>query len=268
MWVRAAVVLIVLVVAGTWGILLAQKPFREYAGNEYNDFPLPPDWNKPAEFIRARLAYRDVGRGFRRGRGGSWTTDYPRTDRHLLQGLRRLTRIDTRSVEQVVMLDGSDDIHNWPFTYGVEVGYWTLNQDEGKQLRDYVDRGGFLMVDDFHGSYEWEVFEEGIKMAFPDREIIDLGDDDAIFHIVYDLKDRPQVPGLAALYSGVTYERDGYNPRWRAIFDEKGRIVVAICHNMDLGDAWEHSDDPSYPERFASVAYRIGVNYTLYDMTH
>src|SRR6185295_5927776 len=106
-----------------WGVLLAQKPFKEFYGGEYNDFPLPADYQEKTEWTRARLRYDSIGRGGgggfgRRGRGGgSWGTDYPRSDRHLLQGVRRLTRIHTRSVEQVVDLDGTDDIYNWPMLY-------------------------------------------------------------------------------------------------------------------------------------------------------
>src|SRR5262249_9230377 len=150
-------------------------PFKEYPGNEYNDFPLPDDYQRTAEFTRARLRYRNgpLGRGGFRGRfgGGAWTTDYPRSDRHLLQGVARLTRIDTKSVEQVVDLDGTDDIYNWPFVYAVEVGQWTLNGEEAKQLRDFIDRGGFFMVDDFHGTREWEAFVESFERVFPDRRI-------------------------------------------------------------------------------------------------
>jgi hypothetical protein len=264
---RWFILLVTLAGCGVWE-LLAQRPFQEFPGNEYNTFPLPADYNQPAEFIRGRLRYRDVGFGFGRRRAGAWTTDYPRTDRHLLQGVRRLTRIDARSVEQVVDLDGTDDIYNWPFVYAVEVGYWTLNQPEASQLRDFLNRGGFFMVDDFHGTYEWEAFVESLQKVIPDRQIVDIEDSDPIFHTIYDLEHRVQVPGLAALYRGVTYERDGVEPRWRGVYDDKGRLVIAICHNMDLGDAWEHSDDPEYPEQMASLAYRIGMNYIIYDLTH
>ena len=85
---------------------------------------------------------------------------------------------------------------------------------------------------------------------------------------LYDLEDRFQVPGAQFLRSGRTFEYDGYEAKWRAIYDDKGRIVVAICHNMYLGDAWEHSDDPVYPEKYASLAYRIAMNYFVYDLTH
>src|ERR1017187_4231889 len=155
------------------GILLAPRPFKEYPAIEYSNFPVPPDFNQKTEWTRARLRYPDIwgypnpnlryndGRVF----PGFWTMDYPRSDRHLLAGVRRLTRIETRSVEQIVDLDGTDDVYNWPVMYGVEVGHWDLPDDQAKQLREFLLRGGFLMVDDFHGSEpyhnvgsEWGVF--------------------------------------------------------------------------------------------------------------
>jgi len=205
--------------------------------------------------------------------------DYPRSDRHLLEGVRRLTRINSRSVEQVVSFDGSDDMFNYPSLYAVEVGHWKLSDDNARQLREFLLRGGFLMVDDFHGSNagdhdqhinEWANFTAGISKVFPDRAIEDIPDNDPIFHTIYDLSERFQVPGAQYYDTGLTYEKGptGKQPHWRAIRDDKGRIVVAICHNMDLGDAWEHSDEPRYLEKWASLAYRIAMNYFVYDLTH
>jgi hypothetical protein len=249
----------------TFTALRAQKPFREYRGFEYEDFPLPSDYQDKTEWTRARLHYQSVMGGRNAIR---WTMDYPRSDRHLLQGVRRLTRINTRSVEQPVDLDGTDDVYNWPMMYAVEVGYWFLPDDQAAQLRDFLLRGGFLMVDDFHGTQEWNVFVASMSKVFPDRPIVEIENSDQIFHTLYDLEERFQVPGAQWFRSGRTYERDGYEPRWRAIYDDKGRIMVAICHNMDLGDAWEWSDDPKYPEKWASLAYRIAMNYFVYDLTH
>src|SRR5690348_1679929 len=96
---------------GTWGVLRAQRPFRQYDAAEYYDFPLPSDWSAKTEWTRARLRYPSVY-GNWRGEDLNWTIDYPRSDRHLLEGVRRLTRIDTRSVEQVVDLDGTGDVYN------------------------------------------------------------------------------------------------------------------------------------------------------------
>jgi hypothetical protein len=171
-------------------------------------------------------------------------------------------------VEQVVDLDGTDDVFNWPTMYAVEVGHWDLTDAMADQLRDYLLRGGFLMVDDFHGTLEWNVFLRGMNKVFPDRKIVDLDNKDPIFHVIYDLDDRFQIPGWQWSISGKTYEYDGFDPKWRGIYDDKGRVMVAICHNMDLGDAWEWSDDPRYPEKWAGLAYRVAVNYFMYDLTH
>ena len=251
------------------GALHAQRAFQAYPGVEYEEFPLPSDYQKTTEWTRARLRYpsfinvHGVSDGYRR-----WTVDYPRSDRHLLEGIRRLTRIEARSVEQVVDLDGEDDVYNWPCMYAVEVGYWNLTDQQATQLREYLLRGGFLMVDDFHGTVEWANFIASMNRVFPDRKIVDIDNKDPIFHVIYDLDDRYQVPGLQYVYTGSRFEYDGFDGKWRAIYDDSGRIMVAICHNMDLGDAWEHSDNPRYPEKFAALAYRIATNYFMYDLTH
>jgi Domain of unknown function (DUF4159) len=218
-------------------------------------------------FVRLHYdGYSGMSRCFRRG-SSRWTTDAPKADRQFVQGVRRLTRLNARPVEQV--LDPtSDEIFNWPWIYAVEVGSWNFTPGQARRMREYLLRGGFLMVDDFHGTCEWSVFLNGIREIFPDRPVEDLPNKDEIFHTLYDLGDRFQVPGAQFLYSHRTYERDGVEAEWRGIRDDSGRIMVAICHNMDLGDAWEWSDNPRYPERYASLAYRIGVNYVIYSMTH
>ena len=270
--------LITLILAGVavCGAVIAPRGFKEYPAIEYDDFPLPPDWGQKTEWTRARLRYPDIygypdvplmyenGRTF----PGYWTMDYPRSDRHLLEGIRRLTRLETRSVEQVVTLDGTEDIYNWPALYAVEVGHWRLHDDNAKQLREYLLRGGFLMVDDFHGTKEWAIFTASMSKVFPDRPIVDIPDKDPIFHTIYDLDQRFQVPGAQYFWSHRTYEQDGYQAEWRGIYDDHGRVMVAICHNMDLGDAWEHADEARYLEKWTTLAYRIAVNYYIYDLTH
>ena len=259
-------------------VLSAQRPFREYPGNEYNDFPLPADWQIPGEWAFARLMYPPAqygyGRGYGRFRGGdwregrsSWTTDYPRSDRHFSEAMRRLTRVSTRSVEQPVNLDWNDE-YDWPFLYAVEVGHWDLTDVQAKALREYLLRGGFFMCDDFHGTREWEVFLASMRRVFPDRDIVDLDDKDPIFHTIYDLDDRYQVPGAQYIRSGRTWEYDGYKAVWRGIYDDKGRLMVAIVHNSDLGDSWEHADNPQYKQEFSALGIRIGINYVVYSMTH
>jgi hypothetical protein len=268
-----------------WSALRAQKPFKEWPAIEYENFAVPDDFQDKHEWTRARMRYSDIygypGRVALLGDGrpfpGYWTMDYPRSDRHLLQGVRRLTRIDTRSVEQVVTLDGTDEIFNWPVLYAVEVGHWNLNDVEVQQLREYLLRGGFFMCDDFHGTEpyhgirEWDTFVNSMNKVFPDRPIEDIPDNDPIFHTLFDLQERFQVPGSYNYFeTGLTYEagETGKVPHWRCIRDDKGRVMVAICHNMDLGDGWENSDDPKYAEKWSSLAYRIGMNYFVYDLTH
>jgi hypothetical protein len=256
-----------------------QKPWREYPAVEYNDFPLPPDYKVPAEWTFARLMFPGGGPGvdgyfpryqgdYRHGRS-LWTQDYPRADRHLARAMRRLTRIDVRSVEQVVALDDDDDAFNFPWIYAVQVGEWGLTEKEGAKLRDYIQRGGFFMADDLHGNSEWGEFVKRIRYAFPDRDIVELTDDDAYFHSVFDITERPQVPGAEHLSEGCKNCSDnGRGAHWRAIKDDKGRIVVAISHNSDLGDAWEFADSPYYPEKESALAIRIAVNDVIYAMTH
>jgi hypothetical protein len=195
-----------------------------------------------------------------------WTQDYPRADRALANAVRRLTRVQARSVEQPVSLDDGDEVYNWPFLYAVQVGEWGLTEAEAKKLRDYLLRGGFFMADDCHGTEEQAYFEKTMKMVFPDRQLVDIPNNDPIFHTVFDLDDRFQIPGAEHLATG--HKKDGYVARWKGIYDDKGRIMVAFSLNSDLGDSWEFLDDPRYPAKFSVLGTRIGVNYVIYAMTH
>jgi hypothetical protein len=255
--------------------LCAQMPWREYPAIEYNNFPAPPDHNEPAEFAFGRLMYPPApyarfdraGRFWAQG-NSSWTQDYPRADRHFLTALRRLTRINARSVEQPVNLDDGDDVYNWPFLYAVRPGEWNLTDSQAKKLGDYLARGGFFMADDFWGTDEWAVFMASLSRALPGCEPVELANSDPIFHSIWDLDERYRVPGSWGLY-GSGYQNDGSVPYWRGVFDpNKHRIIVAIVQNSDLGDSWEFADDPSYPEQYSQLGIRIGINYIAYSMTH
>jgi hypothetical protein len=267
-----------LVLSGTFAF---QRPFREYPGREYSNFPVPPDYQEKTEWAFARLMYPSAegvhGYGYRGRRWGGrdwtagrtdWTTDYPRSDRHFALAMRRLTRVHVRSVEQPVNLDDGDEVYHWPWLYAVEVGHWNLTDNQAKILREYLLRGGFFMCDDFHGDEEWDVFTASMKRVFPDRPIVEIQNSDQIFHSLYDLDDRYQVPGYQFLRTGSLSEYGGVVPHWRGIYDDKGRVMVAICFDMDLGDSWEHADDPEYPEKYSALGIRIGANYTIYAMTH
>ena len=275
---RTAVAVCFLGLISAWGVLHAQRPFKEYPAIEYNDFPVPPGAQEKTEFAFARLMYPPAPTamfdraGPRWAEGmSSWTQDYPRADRHFLLALRRLTRIHARSVEQPVNLDDGDDAFNYPWMNAGEMGDWKLTGAQAAALREYLLRGGFIMLDDFWGASEFNRFEESMRVVFPDRQIVEIANDDPIFHVVYDLDDRYQVPGTWALQRGLTYrngDEGGSVAHWLGIYDDHGRVMVAMTYNSDVGDSWEWADDPSYPEKYSALGIRIGVNYVMYSMTH
>ena len=256
--------LVVLLALGFSTVLMAFQ-YDDFSPWDYE--ATPNEANEKAEFTFGRLRYASGGGSFGGWRRLGWSEDFPKADRQFSEGVRRLTRLDIRSSEKVLDLD-SDEIFNWPWIYAVNVGRLDFTPSQAKRMREYFLRGGFLVADSFHGAAEWEMFLAGMRKVFPERSIEDLKNSDEIFHVLYDLDERFQIPGYQYIWTGRTYERDGIEPHWRAIRDDKGRIMVAICHNMHLGDAWEHADDPRYPERFSSLAYRMGINYIIYGMTH
>lgn len=219
-----------------------------------------------SEFHFVRLAYTDSGARFRGG--DAWLTDFPEAEQHLMDGVRRLSRInaDPEGVQLAIM---DPKLFDYPWIYAVEVGSWVLNETEAARLREYLLRGGFLMVDDFHGGYEWEGFAQSMRRVFPDRQIVELPVTDSIFHLQFDLDNSVQIPGIGAASRGMTYERnDGFPAHWRGIYDDQGRVMVVINFNMDLGDAWEHADVPQYALNYTARAYKYAINYMLYAMTH
>ena len=222
----------------------------------------------PPEFHFARLAFGAFGSHYGARRSEPWLRDWPEADYHFTQGLGRLTRIDTSEDNRHVRLD-DDALFDYPVLYAVKVGFMRLTEAEAKRLREYLDRGGFLIVDDFHGPDEWAEFAASVSRVFPERAIVDIPPEDEVFHVLYDLDQRVQIPGRQAVWRGVTWEHPlGKTPYWRGVYSDDGRLLVAINFNMDLGDAWEHADDPYYPEPLTALAYRFGINYVVYAMTH
>jgi hypothetical protein len=259
-----AALVVSLLLGGAFHVYAARR-WQKYEREMQSPADDPPDANDETEFAFARLRYRSNNN---RGRYQAWGIDSNTSERHFITGLRRLTRIYGRSVEHIVDID-SDEMFDWPWLYVVSGGDWLVNEAEAARLRQYFDRGGFLVVDDFHGEVEWDQFMDGMGQVYPDARVEDLEDSHPIFHTVYDLSERLQVPGYQIVERGSMWERNnGVVPYWRVINDEKGRVQVAAFLNQDLGDAWEFSNDPLYPEQFASMAYKMGVNYVVYSMTH
>ncbi len=221
--------------------------------------------NPDSEFAFTRMVYFSEGPNYNWYAG--WTTDYPAADFHLIQGFNRLSRINVHQSPTVMPLD-DPRMFQYPYIYSVEPGFLVWTDAEVLRLREYLLRGGTYMADDFHGELEWSHFEKQIKRVLPERPIVDLPLEHSIFHAVFDIPDKMQVPGEQYVRSGHTWEKGGFTPFYRAILDDDGRPMVLISYNMDWGDAWEHADNPEYEEKYTSRAYRLEINYIVYLMSH
>lgn len=224
----------------------------------------PPDAGRRGEFALGRLRYRSpLDRGFSYSR---WGIDANKGDRIFIGLLNRLTRIDAEPIETIIDVE-SDEMFNHPLLLAISVGDWQLSPGHADRLRKYFDRGGFLMVDDFHNDREWAIFMRGVHQVYPDAKIVELDNDHPAFHVMYDLSKRVRVSGANVVH-GSGIERGGIDPHWRALVDDKGRMIMSICFNMDVGDGWEFADVPDYPANQSTEAIRLGVSYAMYAMTH
>jgi hypothetical protein len=235
------------------------------------------------EFHFIRMEYTDLPRfhrgygfGSRNGMGtGWWLVDWPDADEHFTRGVERLTRIAAGAPLHMRLTDNR--IFDHPWIYATQTGWWGLSDTETARLREYLLRGGFLVVDDMWGpgNEQWQVFTETMNRVFPGRPITDISDRDSVMHVLYDIeeKDRSFIPGTRHLRLGpggsvIVQQPFGTSPAWRGIYDESNRMVVAVNFNTDIGDAWEYADAPEYPEHMTTLAYRYGINYLIYAMTH
>ena len=229
-----------------------------------------------AEFHMARMIYSDGGaanRGRYGMRRGWWAIDYPGAEQHFHGGVTRLTNInmadDSHHID--LMNDALFD-HPWLFAQQIGQGRWDPTAAEAARLRDYLLKGGFLLIDDFHSDSQWQIMINAMNRVLPGYPVVTLGPaHDEVFHVLYDLDVLTQIPGQRHLYraaDGSIGARLEGPQKWAGIYDHKGRLMVALNFNMDMGDAWEHADDPIYPEPMTALAYRFGINYVIYAMTH
>jgi hypothetical protein len=254
----------------------AQEKWREYPSIERGWYgrDAHPD-EAPGEFVVGRLMFPQTRRGYMLGAGPgdwraggtAWTVDYPEGDRTFARLLERLTTIDVRLIEQPVNLDDEIDAYYWPFLISGLVGAWELTDEQALKLREYLLRGGFLLCDSFYGTVEWEGFVASLQRVFPDRPIVELPDTHPIFHAVYDLTDRPQIPTWQHLPRGG-YRNDGAVAHWRAILDDDERVMVMITFNNDVADGWQRADEYDYPQEAANLAISLGVNFAVYALSH
>jgi len=277
--IRYIIILCVVASLATVGVFAQRFRSRDW---RYDDRRGVPDWTPDKSFSRdvftfVRIRYssgygdRGYGRGYR---GGDWATDYPDSDLNFSYRLHQLTSLEV-DPDGVVLELTDPRLFDYPFIYFLEPGRLVFSDDEIKCLRRYLLNGGFLMVDDFWGEAEWENFYYEIKRVFPEREPRELPLSHPIFHAVFDLKEKPQIPSInvavAGRSQGITWEReDAREVHFKALFDDKGRMMAIICHNTDLGDGWEREgEDEWYFREFSEKkAYPMGINIVFYAMTH
>ncbi|HWA10874.1 MAG TPA: DUF4159 domain-containing protein [Opitutaceae bacterium] len=237
-----------------------------------------PRWTNPAGFEKDVFTFVRV----RRQRapdsyGGSWSTDTPDSDLNLSFRLQQMTSMKVSPDGWYLRLTDKE-LGDYPFIYMVEPGSLYLTEEEVVALRKYLLNGGFLMLDDFWGDSEWANAEQVLKQVFPDRSFVELPLDHPIYHCVFQINSKGQVPnyrqGERSQYDGVTWEvnHDGdvRTVHHRVIYDDKGRIMVIATHNTDNGDGWEREGENHYFfEHFSEkIAYPLGINIIFYAMTH
>lgn len=235
-------------------------------------------------FTFCRVQYSDGGRygGYgRRGRGGRWDTDFPEAEENFSIRLSQLSTINVNKnadgTFKHIYLELTDpDIYKYPFLYMLEVEDLTFSEEEAKNLRDYLLRGGFLLVDDFWGSRAFANWEVEFSKVLPPEEypMLDVPLEHELFHIVFELDEVPQIPSIGHWVStgGDTSERgwDSAVATLKGVWDKNGRLMALINHNSDLGDGWE--EEANSPEYFEAIskkkAYPLGINIIVYVMTH
>jgi len=210
-------------------------------------------------FVFARVQFSSGLRGFMGGRG--WAHDYPDAEEHILQLANEATGINTQKMSYVIVRLDSEEIFNYPFIYFSEVGEMGMTETETQNLREYFNRGGFAMIDDFYGGYELANFVSEMKRVFPTRDLVELSIEHPIFHTFY------EIPTLGIIPPYKPYRQPG-PPKFYGYFDDHGRMLMIINHNNDLGDFWEWIGQPRYPLEPSTVALRFGINYLIYTLSH
>jgi len=244
-----------------------------------------PNWtNSPGfdkdTFAFARIRRAHISRGYGYGRAGEWWIDFPDSDLNLSFRLQQMTSLRVDPNGRVLNIT-DPELFDYPWIYMVEPGSLILRDEEVPILKKYLLNGGVLLADDFWGERQWSVFHREIKRVLPDRDFVEIPMTNELFHSVFDLnvpKNKLQTPnvglGIQSQYDGVTWEEhDGEQCREmhvRAIYDDKGRILVLATHNCDNGDGWEREGENDYffHEFSEKRAYPLGINIIFYLMTH
>jgi len=227
----------------------------------FRDMQDPQEPPKNTEFVFARIRFNS-GRGGFGGffGGGGWSHDYPDAEEHILQVANEATSINLHKMSYVIVDLDDEAIFQYPFIYFSEVGEMQLTEREIVNFREYLNRGGFAMIDDFDSQYNLDWFLSQMRRVFPDRDFPAMQLEHPIFHTFYEIPTLDIDPPYNS--------RDGGRPTFYGYYDERGRLTMMICHNNDVGDFWEWIDQPRYPLQPSTEALRFGVNFFIYALTH
>jgi len=224
----------------------------------------PRDTAGKFPFYWTRAIYS--GWGGRRGwGGGTWAVDFPKSDQQFLIVIKRLMHLNAYDWENPVSLD-DPALRRFPLIYMLEVGGMYMSDEEVEGLRGYMDAGGFVIVDDFWGQDEWEVFEFNFRRMYPDKQIVDISLDHPLYSAYYTIDHVEMTPAI-----GNTIQRTecyGCVTQVKGVYDDDGNLMMVINFNTDLGDAWEWAEDPRYPLETSTYAYEMGANMIVYAMSH
>jgi hypothetical protein len=235
-------------------LLGAQGSDREAPGS----FITNPGYAGNFVFTRIRYGYSGDGWGFRRGRG-SWSHDYPRADQHLPRIVHEITTVAVNVEGSNVLTFDDPELFKHPVAYLSEPGFWTLTESEAANLRAYLLKGGFLIFDDFEEE-QWHNFAAQLKRALPEYRLIPLDVSHPIFHCFFDMKtiDFPHpLVDVRPSYFGVFEDNDPGK-----------RMLAIVNYNNDIAEYWEWSDTGWFPLDITNEAYKLGVNYIVYPLTH
>jgi hypothetical protein len=225
---------------------------------------MPEVPRKESKFTLARVYYDFPMTRFGLGAVGSangppWSHDWPRSEEHFMKILSEVTKLDVNPSGHIISFQ-NDDCFKYPIAYLCEVGYIQLSKEEAQRMAEYLLRGGFLIVDDFRGPREANNFANQMHQVFPNRTIEELPRNHPIWTSFYDITDLEIPP--PPIYS--RYDK----PQYFGISDDNGRLMMVIDYNNDISEYWEWSDDPLKPIDETNEAFKYGVNFVMYALTH
>lgn len=235
-------------------------PPREANGfSGYGDERLGERKDVSDKFKFVRVMNQPAYPGMRLGDGEvPWSHDYPEAGLHFSKILTELSKLQVILDEDEYIFSFADpNLFKYPFAYLCEVGYMELTDEEVVGMREYLLRGGFLLVDDFRGGSQMQTFMYFVNKALPGYEVKPLDVSHPIFNCFFSIKSLDVRP---------PYDR--YKPQFLGMEDKKGRLMMIINYNNDVSDYWQWSNNPFQPIEDTNSAYKFGVNYVFYALTH